>query len=72
MVVPTAMNDMLENKPSTSMAHVACESKLRSLVRSTKHPYPEQWMAIGPAVVNMYYAGAALAFTAGIKRRQCM
>ena len=29
---------MSKNKPSTSMTHVACESKLRSVVRSFIHP----------------------------------
>ena len=35
------------------MTHVACESTLRSVVRSSMHPCPGNWMAIGCAVV--YY-----------------
>ena len=58
-----------KNKPSTAMTQVACESKLRSVVRSSMHPCPENLIAIGRAVV--YYAQAAHAFSAGIKCRHC-
>ena len=51
------------------MSHEACESKLRSVVRSSMHPYPGNWVAIGRAVV--YYAWATHAFSAGIKCRHC-
>ena len=51
------------------MAHNACESKLRSVVSSSIHPYPGKWVAIGHAVV--YYAWAAREFSAGIKCRHC-
>ena len=51
------------------MTHEACESKLRSVVRSSMHPYPGNWVAIALAVV--YYAWAAHAFSAGIKCRHC-
>ena len=54
-----------KNKPSTSIGHVACKSKLRSGVRSFMHPWPEKWVVIGHAVV--YYAQAAHTFSAGIK-----
>ena len=47
------------------MTHEACESKLRSVVRSSMHPYPGNWVAIWRAVV--YYACAARSFSAGIK-----
>ena len=40
------------------MTHVACESKLRSLVRSFIHPWPRNWVTIGRAVV--YYARAGI------------
>ena len=56
--------------PSTSMTHVACESKLDSVVRSPMHPCPGKWVAIGRVVV--YYARVAHAFSAGIKYRHCM
>ena len=56
-------------KPSTSMTHVAWESKLCSLVRPSMHPCPGNWIAIGRAVV--YYARAAHSFSAGIKCRHC-
>ena len=45
------------------MTHVACKSKLRSVVRSPMHPCPGNWVAIGREVV--YYARAANAFSAG-------
>ena len=51
------------------MTHEACESKLRSVVRSSVHPYPGNWVAIGRAVV--YYAWAARTFSAEIKCRHC-
>ena len=37
------------------MTRVACESKLRSVVRSSMHPFSGNWMAVGHMVV--YYAG---------------
>ena len=49
------------------MTHEACESKLRSVVRSSMHPYPGNRVAIGCAVVN--YAWAARKCSAGIKNR---
>ena len=52
------------------MTHEACESKLRSVVRSSMHPYPGSWVAIERAVV--YYGWAARAFSAGIKCRHCI
>ena len=51
------------------MTHVACESKLRLDLRSSLNPCPENWVAIGRAVV--YYARAVHALSAGIKRRHC-
>ena len=51
------------------MIHEACESTLRSVVRSSMHPYPGNWVAIRRAVV--YYAWAAHEFSAGIKCRHC-
>ena len=49
---------------------VACESKLRSVVRSSMHPYSGICVATGLAVV--YYDRAAHAFSAGIEYRHCM
>ena len=45
-------------------AHVACGSKLRSVVMSSMHPFPGNGLAIGRAVV--YYARDAHAFSAKI------
>ena len=47
------------------MTHAACESKLRSVVRASKHSCP----AIGRTIV--YHAQAAHAFSAGIKCQHC-
>ena len=55
--------------PSTAMTLVACGSNLRSVVRSSTHPCPGNWEAIGRAVV--YNARAAHPFTAGIKCQHC-
>ena len=41
------------------MTRVVCESKLRSVMRSSMHPCPVNWVAIELAVV--YYARAAYA-----------
>ena len=54
-VVQTPLDNMSKDKPSTSMTHVSCESKLRSFMT-----------AIGRAVV--YHAQA---FSAGITYRHC-
>ena len=51
------------------MTHVAYGSELRSVVRSSMHPCPGNWVAIWCAVV--YYARAARLFTAGIKCQHC-
>ena len=51
------------------MAHVACESNLRSVVMSSLHPCPGKLVALGRAVV--FCARAAQAFSAGIKCRHC-
>ena len=59
-----------KNKPSTSMTHVACESKLHSFVRLPMHPWPGNWVAIGHVVVNS--ARTAHANSAEIKCRHCM
>ena len=60
-----------KNKPSTQMAHVACESTLhaRLVVWSTLCPCPGNWDAIGNTVV--YYAWAAHVFSAVIRCRHC-
>ena len=51
------------------MTHVACESKLHSVVRSYMHPCPGNWVAIRRAVV--FYAWAAHAFSVEIKWLHC-
>ena len=54
LVVQTLMDNMSKNKPSTPMAHVACESKLCLVMRSSMHPCQGNSVAIGRVV--MYYA----------------
>ena len=51
------------------MTQVACKSTLLPVVRTSVHPCPENYVAIGRAVV--YYELAAHAFSAGIKCRHC-
>ena len=51
------------------MNHVACESKLRPVVRSSRHPCTGNWMVIGRTVV--YNARAAHAYSAGLKGKHC-
>ena len=70
LVVQTPMHNMSRNIPTTSMTHVACESKLRLVVMSSMHPCPGNWVAIGHAVV--YHDRAAHAFSSGIKCRHCI
>ena len=57
------------NNPNTSMTHVACESILRSVARSSMHLWPANWVAIGRAVV--YYARASQEFSLGMKCWHC-
>ena len=52
------------------MIRVVCELKLRPVVASSMHPCPENWVAIGHAVVS-YFAQSTQAFIAGIKCRHC-
>ena len=47
LVVQTPMDNMSVNKPNTLMTHKACESKLRSVVRSFMHPYSGNWVQSG-------------------------
>ena len=49
------------------MSHVACESKIRSVIRSSIHQYQGHWVAFGHTVV--YHARAAHTFRAGINCR---
>ena len=52
------------------MTGVACESKPRSVVRSSIHPCQGNWLTTGHAVA--YYDRAVQAFSAGIKCWHCM
>ena len=63
------MNNISNNKLRILILHITCESKLRSVVRSSVHPCSGHWVAIGRAVV--YHSQAAHAFCAGIKCRLC-
>ena len=54
LVVQILVENMSKNKPRTSMTHVACESKLRSVVKSTMHPCPGNWMGNGRLVVSTH------------------
>ena len=69
LVVQTPMDNLPKKETSTSMTHVACESKLRSFVRSSVHPCPGDWVAIERLAVH--HAPAAQAFGAGIECRHC-
>ena len=61
---------MSENKPDTTMTHVAFESKLRSVVRSSMYTCPGNWLTIEHGVV--YYAWAVHAFCVKIECRHCI
>ena len=69
LVVQTTMGNTSKNKPNIPMTHVACESKRRSVVRWSMHPWPGNLLTIGRVVV--YYARAAYEFSTGIKCRHC-
>ena len=70
LVVQTSMDNISKKKKdSTSMAHEACDSKLRSVLRSPMHPRPGKLVSTGRAMV--YYARSA-AFSAEIKCLHCM
>ena len=70
LVVKTPIDNMSKNRPCTSMAYVACESKLRSVGNSSMHPCPENWVEIGRA--DVYCATAVQAVCAGTKCRHCI
>ena len=70
LVVQPPMDNLSKGETSTTMTHVACESKLRSVVRSSMHPRPGKWVAVGLAVA--YHARAARSFSDGIKCRHCI
>ena len=55
----------MDNMSILIMSYVACEYMLWSVVRSSIHPSPGNWVPIRSAVV--YYAQAVHAFSAGIK-----
>ena len=57
----------VKNTSGSSVTHVACKSKLRSVVRLSMYPCPGNWMAVGCAVV--YYARTDHTLSAGIKCR---
>ena len=65
----TLVDSISTNKPSTSMTHVACETKLHKVVTSSMHPCLGNCVATRHAVV--YHARTAHAFSAGIKCRHC-
>ena len=65
----TPMDNVSKNKPSTSVTHVACESRLLSIERLSMSLCPGNWVAIGSAVV--YHAQASHVFSAGIMCRHC-
>ena len=69
LVVRTLVDNNSKNEGSTSMTHIAFETKLCSVVKSHMHPCPGNCVATGHAVVN--YAQAARSFSAGIKCRHC-
>ena len=39
-----------KHKTKTTMTHIACDSKLCSIVRSSMHPFPGNWVAIESGV----------------------
>ena len=51
LVVQTYMDSMAQNKPSTSMTQVACESKLHSILMTPMSTCLENWVATERAVV---------------------
>ena len=62
--VQKTINNMSENKPGTPVTNVAYESKLRSVVRSSMHP----WQT---GVRSCITPGLPRLFSAGIKCRHC-
>ena len=68
LVVQTPNNNKSWNKPITSMTKHTFASI--SYVQLLNHPCPENWVAIGHAVV--YYARVAHAYSAEIKNRYCI
>ena len=69
LVLQELIDNMSKNKPSTIMTHVAYESNLGYVMRSSLHPSLEKWVAIGRCVV--YQALLAHTVSAGIKCQHC-
>ena len=69
LVVQTSLHNISEKKPSTSKTHVACNSKLRSVVRSSMHLCQGNWVAIMCAAV--YYSRAVHALGTRIRCCHC-
>ena len=67
LVVQTLIEKVLKISKAHLMTQVRWNSKLRSVVRSSMHQCPGNWVAIGTVV--MYYARAVQVFSAGIKCR---
>ena len=68
-VVQTPMDNMSKYLYRLSIGPSSLQIKLRSVVRSSVHPFPEYWVAIGPLAV--FYARVAHVFSAGIKCWYC-
>ena len=57
LVVQTPIHIMSKNKPSTSVTHVACDSKPHAVGRSSMHPHQETrwllgvWLCIMPRLL---------------------
>ena len=65
------LDRMSKYEPSGAITYeIARELKLRSALRSSMHPWPGNYVAIGRAVV--YCARAAHAFSSGIRCRHCI
>ena len=67
--MPACTNTPIANKLKSKLNTSNLQSKVRSVLRSSMHPYHENWVAIGRAVVH--YALTACSFSTGIKCKHC-
>ena len=72
LVLQTPMANMSENKGSTILTHVVCKSKYVCELRLSMHPYPENCVAIGHAVVDGVPMRLVQKLNVSTVRRKCI
>ena len=72
LVLQTLMANMSENKGNTILTHVVCKSKYVCELRLSMHPYLENCVAIGHAVVDGVPMRLVQKLNVSTLRRKCI